>query len=171
MQKGSTKTIIGVIVGVVVFALAFFIITNIGKETTKTYSSNGFTIDLPKDFYEKSLASVTTYFESPTAIVTALKEEFSSLEVVNIGANSTVDEYAKAVARNNNITIDLKEISNTDYKYFTYEKSNAGKTFYYMGVVLKGDDSFWLVNFACEKSKKNEYHDKFITWAKTIKVN
>lgn len=171
MKKNSTKIIIGVIVGIVVIALAFFAIMNINKENTKTYSSNGFTIDLPTDFYEKSLASTTAYFESQTAIVTALKEEFSSLEVVNIGTNSTVDEYAKAVAQNNNITIDLKEISDTDYKYFTYEKSNAGKNFYYMGVVLKGDDSFWLVNFACEKSKKSEYHEKFINWAKTIKVN
>lgn len=178
MQKNSDKkNKIGIIGGVIAGVIAFFLMIStmlpMNKliNTTKTYSSNGFTINLPKDFYEKSLASTTAYFESETSIVTALKEEFSTLEVVNIGANSTLDEYAEAVAKNNKITINLKEIKGSDYKYFTYEKTNAGKAFYYMGVVLKSKDSFWLVNFACEKSKKSQFEDKFIEWAKTIKVD
>lgn len=175
MKKNSktVKTVVSIIAGVIAFFIAYMGVTEItNKEAnTKKYSSNGFNITLPDNFYEKDLASVTTYLESEKVIVTALKEEFSILGTAGISEDSSLDDYAEAVAKNNNLTIDLKEINNTDYKYFTYERTNSGKTFYYMGVVLKSNDSFWLVNFACEKKNKDEYHDKFVNWAKTIKVD
>lgn len=178
MQNNNNKrNTIGIIGGVIAGLVVFFLVIssvmpfNKSEDKLKNYSSNGFSISLPKNFYEKSYASTTAYFESPTSIVSALKEDFSSLEVVNIGKDSTLDEYADAVAKNNNVTVNLKDVSDTNYKYFIYEKSNAGKDFYYMGVILKVNDAFWLVNFACEKSKKDEYHNKFIEWAKTIKVD
>ena len=43
------------------------------SSSDKTYTSHGMTITMPEGFYEKSLASVTVYFESQETIVTALK--------------------------------------------------------------------------------------------------
>ena len=173
-MKKNSKNVISIIVGVIAFIVAFVGITQINNKTiekTKKYSSNGFNIELPDNFYEKDLASVTAYLESEKTIVTVLKEEFSILGTAGITKDSSLDDYANAVANNNNLTIDLKEIEKTDYKYFSYERTNSGKTFYYIGVVLKSNDSFWLVNFACDKKNKDTYQNKFIEWAKTIKVD
>ena len=53
------------------------------------------TITMPDGFYEKSLASVTVYFESQETIVTALKEDFTTLEAINLGKNSTLKDKDK----------------------------------------------------------------------------
>ena len=46
-------------------------------------------------FMKKSLASVTVYFESQETIVTALKEDFTTLEAINLGKNSTLKDKDK----------------------------------------------------------------------------
>lgn len=40
-----------------------------------------------------------------------------------------------------------------------------------MGVVKKGSDGFWLVNFACLDSDKEEQEKNFVKWANSIKVD
>ena len=64
---------------------------------------------MPDGFYEKSLASVTVYFESQETIVTALKEDFTTLEAINLGKNSTLKDYGQAVLANNQKSEELKE--------------------------------------------------------------
>jgi len=136
-------------------------------EKTKTYTSHGVSIDLPTSFYEKDLASVTAYLESNKAIISFIKEDFSTLEVVEITKDSTLDTYAKAVLENNKLTSEMK--TQKDYQYFTYEKSASGKDFFYTSAVFKTDDAFWLVNFACEVKDKDTYKTEFLKWADTIK--
>lgn len=46
----------------------------------KTFKDKGMSITLTDEFTEKDLVSATVYFESMDAIVTGLKEEFSTLE-------------------------------------------------------------------------------------------
>ena len=123
-------------------------------------------ITMPDGFYEKSLASVTVYFESQETIVTALKEDFTTLEAINLGKNSTLKDYGQAVLANNQKSEELKE--KDGLTYFTYTTSVSGKNFFYTAVVYKADDSFWLLNFACEDSNKNKYEDTFLKWAKTV---
>ena len=135
----------------------------------KTYTSHGMTITMPDGFYEKSLASVTVYFESQETIVTALKEDFTTLEAINLGKNSTLKDYGQAVLANNQKSEELKE--KDGLTYFTYTTSVSGKNFFYTAVVYKTDDSFWLLNFACEDSNKDKYEDTFLKWAKTVKFS
>lgn len=132
----------------------------------KTYTSHGMSITMPDGFYEKSLASVTVYFESQETIVTALKEDFTTLEAINLGKNSTLKDYGQAVLANNQKSEELKE--KDGLTYFTYTTSVSGKNFFYTAVVYKADDSFWLLNFACEDSNKDKYEDIFLKWAKTV---
>jgi len=146
--------------------------TNKDKDTTteeknKTYSSHGASIVLPNNFYEKNLASATAYFESTKAILMFLKEDLSSLATINIGKNSTLGDYANAVLANNEMTAEVKDHAN--FKYFTYEKSNNGKDFFYVSTLFKANDAFWLVTFACEKKDQNFYQTEFLKWAETIK--
>lgn len=143
------------------------------KETdnTKQYSDNGFSITLPSDFYKKDLASVTVYYESKYAIVTALKESFDTLEAADLNSKSTLEDYAKAVVANNkqdDVKLEMSE--DGKFIYFIYEKEVSGKDFYYTAAVYKSEDAFWLVNFACEDKNKETYSEKFIDWAKTVEV-
>ena len=71
-----------------IFAFCLFLT---GCDKTKTYTSHGMSIEMPKGFYEKSLASATVYYESPTAIVTGLKETFTTLSQVGLDKNSSLD--------------------------------------------------------------------------------
>lgn len=168
-KKALGITVITIVIAVACLAM---LLIGISKESTKVYKVNGFQIELPNNFIEKEQVSFTTYLESPRAMATALKEDFTTLESVGITKDSSLDEYIQAVISANGFKdTDIKDISGTDYKYFTYESSASNKDFYYMAVILKSDDAFWLINFACETKNKEEFQDRFIKWAKTIKVD
>lgn len=141
------------------------------KVVSKEFSANGFTITLTEDFYEKELISFTNYYASTGAIVTALKEEFTTLELVGIDSKSSLEDYAKAVEANNNGNYELKMNEKSNYLSFTYNATISGKEYYYYAVVKKGSDSFWLINFACFDDEKDQYQPKFEEWASTIKVD
>lgn len=132
----------------------------------KDYSSHGFNIKMDEGMTEKDLANATATFVGTKTVVTALKEEFELLSAINLDENSSVEEYAKAVITNNKANYELKE--KDGIHYFEYEKTNNGKNYYYMAVMYKSDDAFWLVNFACETSNKSTYQDTFLEWAKTV---
>lgn len=167
-MKKFTKPLVCVIL-IVITAL---VCCACGQPADKTYEEEGFKITMPSGFYSKELASVTYYFEKKDAIVTALKEEFTVLEqVADINAQSTEKEYAELV-KANNIGINTSDVKTADNGviYFTYENSVNGKDFYYTAVITKGSDAFWLCNFACVLSDKDEFAQEFIDWAATIEV-
>lgn len=161
------------IFGIVTILFASLLVTGCFGENVvdKEFSANGFTITLTEDFYEKELITVTNYYVSNGAIVTALKEEFTTLESVGLDSDSTLEEYAKAVEANNNGNYDFKMNEKSNYLYFTYNATINSKDYYYYAVIKKGSDSFWLINFACFEDEKAQYQPKFEEWASTIKVD
>ena len=118
---------------------------------------------------EKDLVSATVYYEGQKTLFMGLKETFESLSLVGLSKNSTVEEYAEAVIKNNKADYEIQK--DDDLVYFTYEKESNGKKYYYLSALVKGSDAFWLTNFACNESDKDKYKSKFIKWAKTIKVD
>ena len=135
-------------------------------------SSAGLKITLTDEFYEKDLASQTMYLESKKVIFVALKEEFTNLSVVLTNPSSaTKEQYAKAVQRNNHLSCEIINDQYNGLLYFTYEKSVSGKDFFYFAVIEKGSDAFWLCQFACAVSEKDNYTPTFIEYAKTIQVS
>ena len=137
-------------------------------ESSKTYTIKGISVTMKEDFHEKESRAFTAYLESEDVIFTALKEEFTDLKVLGIDKNSTLTDYAKAVQSAN--SIDSNIVENDGLVYFTYEKDVNGKTYYYLTSVYISDDSFWSVNFTCDKENKTEFESKFIKWAKTVKI-
>lgn len=133
----------------------------------KTYTSHGISVTMNDKFQEKSIVSQTVYLESTEAIFSALKEDFSALESINLGKSASLNDYAKAVVANNNADYEIKE--EDGLTYFEYEKTVSGKDFYYLASVYKSDDAFWLINFASETSNKGKYQPLFKRWAKTVK--
>jgi hypothetical protein len=165
------KKILSLITSLCIF-LSLFGCSEVGElDDTKVYSDNGMSITLPNSFYKKELASVTNYYESEDAIVTALKESLTDLETIDITSDSSLEDYTKKVLENNNLDSEIYTGVNENYMYFTYEKETSGKDFYYMGVTYKSDDAFWLLNFACVDSNKSKYSDTFLTWANTVEFD
>lgn len=155
-----------------VVASCFFVSGCFGGEAkSKEFSKDGFHITLTEDFYEKEIISFTHYYESSSAIVTALKEDFTNLELIGLDKDSTLEEYAEAVATANGSSYDFKMNNAQNYLYFTYNATVSGKKYYYYGVIKKSDDAFWLINFACFDDEKDDYQPKFEKWAATIKID
>lgn len=166
------KNIIGYAIGIAICCLAFFFVKEFTKkDVAKEYTKDGFSITLEGNFEEKEQKNFDIYYESLTSFVAVLKEDFDSLKLIELDENSTLEEYGKAVLKSNNLSD--KELHDLDgkYKYFEYDATMDKEKFYYIGVVTKGSDSFWLINFCSEYKNKDEFKDKFINWAKTIKVN
>lgn len=136
------------------------------KITEKKYENEYFSITMQDGFYEKDLAAATVYYESNEVLLSALKENFEELEIVNIGENSTIEEYAQAVMENNKMAFELQ--NNNGLSYFTYEKEISGKKYFYLSSIFKTDDAFWLVSFACFSKEKDIYESTFIDWLNTI---
>ena len=154
-----------------IFICFSFCFVSCGESKPKTFTSDaGLLITLTDDFYEKSMVSQTLYLESQKAIFVALKEDFSSFS--NLGYNTesmTLMDYANLVIANNKLDITATE--NDGLVTFNYSKDVSGKDFYYKAYVFRGDDAFWLCQFACENSNKTTYDNQFDTWAKTIQIN
>lgn len=133
----------------------------------KTFTDKGMSITLTDDFTEKDLVSTTVYFESMDAVVTGLKEEFSTLEEAGLTKDSIVEDYAKAVAYNNKKEDEIK--TEDGLTYFTYTSDVNGKTYFYIASMYKSNDAFWLFNFACDSSDQEQFENTFKTWAKSVK--
>ena len=136
-----------------------------GCSSPKTFEKAGMQITLTSSFTEKEIVSQTAYYESTSAIVTVLKEEFTLLPDFE---NYTVSQYTDMVLTTNNLTAEKSTREGKDYMYFTYEKSVSGKDFYYLATTHKGEDAFWLIQFACSVSQKDSKTDTFLGWADTV---
>lgn len=150
---------------VIAFALAM---VGCGNKVM-TFGRKDFTINLPNNFKEAENKSTTLYYKSDEAIVTALKENFTDLESVNINKDSSEEDYANAVIKNNNVN--SKVIKKDNLTYFVYQKKTSNGNAYFVAFVKKSKDAFWLVNMGCETIKSEQYKNNFTKWAKTIKVN
>lgn len=152
------------------FILLFVAIITLGASgcscfnRQETYSKYGMSITMDKGFVEKSIVTATYYLESTDAIMLATKEEFQSL----IPSTMSLESYTDLVLDTNDLTADVDDRETKDYLYFSYKKTVNGKDFYYFATTHKTDDAFWLVQFACVEDDKDEFQNKFFTWADTI---
>lgn len=131
----------------------------------KEFSKAGMTITLTSKFTEKELASQTAYYESITALVTVLKEEFSLAPGFE---DYTLTDYTQAVLTQNKFNTTINKPEGKDYYSFSYEKTVNGKDYYYFATTFKGTDAFWPIQFACVKSNKNSMQGDFTKWADSV---
>ena len=151
-----------------IFSLFLVLLLIVGCSNTKVFEENDFKITLSNSFKKGELESVTYYYESDEALVTALKESFEDLSIVGISKDSTIEDYVKLIIESNEKD-DHYELKG-NYAYFEYEATVDGSDFYYIAVTYKGKDAFWLVNFMCTKEDKNNYKNKFLDWADSVEV-
>lgn len=127
----------------------------------KAFSKEGMTITLTDAFTEQEIITQTAYYVSNEAIVTALKEDGTSL------GNRTVADYAKLVCTVNKLT-SSEVVAKDGYAEFTYEKDVSGKSYYYYARCFKNGTDFWLIQFACETKNQSRYTPIFDKWASSV---
>ena len=138
--------------------------------TEETFTEDNFKITLTDDFYKKDNLSSTYYYESTDVGVTAIFEDFESLEEVNINSDSSLEDYLKVVEYANDEEYDSKKSENGKYYYFDYTASVSGKEFYYISAVYKGKTGFWLVTSFCEDKNKDELKPVLLKYLNTVEV-
>ena len=127
----------------------------------KSFSKAGMTITLNTSFTEQDIVTQTAYYVSQKAIVTALKEDGSTI------ADYTVTDYAKVVCEVNELPGD-EIVTKDGYAEFTYEKEVSGKDYFYYARCFKNGTDFWLIQFACETKNTEEYKATFEKWASSV---
>lgn len=134
----------------------------------RTFSKAGLEITLDDSFTEKEHNSYTALYDSASAGVVILKEEFSLFPNVDTD-NMSVSEYATLVIQTNNRDAEVKE--KDSLVYFVFEAQANGKNFTYFCPVFKASDAFWLVQFFCTTENYASMESQFFSWAKTIKLS
>ena len=146
--------------------LSLFIVGCTKKE--KTFDKGAFKIVLTDDFEEDYYKQVNYIFMSNDSTITALKENYEILKTVNINEESSLEDYAKAVLKANNKEAII--IAEEGFSYFTYDTMVNSTKFYYLSVVKKGKDGFWLINFMCLYEDKDKLKDDYLKFARSIEI-
>ncbi len=170
-KKGTKKGIIVLAVSAVIgLAIGFFsssLIFNDSIPAPKTFESEGLQITLNDSFEEHPVDGYTLCYDSSDAAVFALKEEFVLMEGFE---DNTLAEYAQMIIDNNDFGDDVKvetygELTGFEYDFFN---SETGDNIYFLTVVYKSKDAFWMIQFATPAGGAEEYRDVFAEWAKSV---
>lgn len=158
-----------VMIGVIIITIKFFFVPT--KTEKKAFKEKDFSIQLTEDFKKKDLKGATYYYESDTAIVMVIRESESGLAGIGITEQSSLDDYVKAVVKNNNLPEKTKLQEKSNYRYINYETGDqkSGK-YSFIAATYKKDNQFWLVNFACRQSDDNKLVKEFLKWADSVKL-
>lgn len=152
------------VIGLIVGAFAGRQAASVQPETWK---SAGISITLTNQFSADNAEGYTACFGSQDVAVYALKEPFSLMA----GAEAlTVEQYCEMVVDNNdfNMTQEPKTQDGLTWFEFSWTNPETNLTYCYFAATYKTDDAFWLVQFATNQTKWEQYHSQFIQWAKSV---
>jgi len=154
---------------ILVAVIVIFIIT--APARSKTFSEAGLTIILNTDFIDKTHGfTYTAFYESKTVMIFTLKYDFSTFREYSVSTDLSLKEFAEILAApfNENRRTEVRE--RDGLVYFEFTNVYAGRNLSNKAFVFRGYDAFWLVQFSCETRDYNRYRDRFLAWAKTIRV-
>lgn len=155
------------VIASLLIVISLFLLT--GCESNKEYSIDDITITLPNSFVQDDMSGFLAYLENGEVGITVAEETFTDLESIGLNSESTLEDYAAAVMASNDSEYELNKAKN--YIYFYYDSTVDNIDYHYMGILLKGDDEFYLINFFCFKKDSEKYDSVFKKWADTIVLN
>ena len=162
-RKGAVITIAAAIFGVIIGNLVVGGLFGAENVSPKTFTKEDFQITLTDGFEASEEAGFFSFYHSKTAMVFTVREE------KEIFGDITLEEYGDLVLQANNKTgIQMNQADG--FIWFEYTDTPDTQEIYYLAVCCKGEDAFWIVNFATPATNRNQYKEDFLSWAKTIKV-
>lgn len=162
--------IISLILAVIMTAALFAGCSSEPKEKVFTVDDK-LSITLDDSFTDETgkdeTKGLTAAYASKLYGVTILRETFETLQSLGYeGSALSENDYLTLVMKANNITGDIVE--ENGLQTFTTEATSNDVTFSYYGFVLKGDDSFWVIQMYSEKENFEAAKPVFTAWAKTV---
>lgn len=162
-KSGTLVLIAALIVGIALGVGR--VMLNTESTEPKDFTVENVTITLTEAFDEEEYGDFTQCYESRDVAVFMLKEPFTLMEGLD---KYTLTQYGKLVVQGNGMEDDALKAEN-GVTYFTYTaESDSGTTYYYFATVHKGPDAFWLIQFAVDQDKAEEYQDEFFQWAASV---
>jgi hypothetical protein len=160
-----------IILGIITLSLFIMLVIGVSSlpPQEKVFSKAGLSITLTEQFNEKSHITHTAYYESRTAVVVTLKEEFTVFEALGVSPDISLKEYAELIILGNKHRSSV--IEREGLVYFEYTANTSGKEFSYFSVVYRASDAYWLVQFMCESKDYDKLFPQFLDWAKTVRFD
>ena len=94
---------------------------------------------------------------------------FAVREDAGVFGDIALEEYGELVLKANNRT-DLKLNKSDDWVWFAYTDTPGEQEIYYLAACYKGQDAYWVVNFATPSTNYEKYSETFMQWAASIDV-
>lgn len=166
-KKGSRKGIVILVVAALLGFLVGFLPTASRVRTVqpKEFSAAGMTITLNTEFKEASYQGYTQCYETRTIAVFALKEEFTLMAGLE---DYTLEEYGALVLQSNGMDLSELEYENGVYYFDFTALGGDGNENYYFATLHKGNDAFWLIQFATPVTNQEKVQDDFFEWAASV---
>lgn len=163
--KGFVIMIVSILIGLAVGSILSKGLTAGKSAHPKDFSAEGMTITLTDDFREESYQGFTQCYESRSVAVFTLKEDFTLMPGLK---DYSVYDYGQLVAESNQV--DPSELeTNRGILYFDYvTQGSDGKDYYYMVTLHKGNDAFWLIEFATPVNNQDQMYSQFLSWAVSV---
>ena len=135
----------------------------------RTFSEHGMSITLTTAFstYEAdgSHGYIMTYASKDTFVM--IQKEFFSL--IASGPSITDKEYLGLWIDANESKRKFGAVESYDgFVATSYSSTVNGTSYTYFVAAYKGRDSFWTVQFACDKSVYEDFKPYFIRWASSV---
>lgn len=166
-NKSAAVMVAALLIGVALGLFFTFNSLSASRKEAKHFSENGMEITLTREFRKVQMDGFEASFTSKKAAVFAIKEEFDLVEGFG---DLTVEEYGELVIEGNGMEVGSKVKNDIGFPYFEYTRENEKLKcdYHYFAVLFKGEDAFWMVQFAVPEADITEYRPLFIDWAKTI---
>ncbi len=133
----------------------------------KAFETDELSIVLTDDFVRDDSVNETqdAVFVSNNAIVCVLSESFNQLGVDD---SFTGDDYAEIVLATNQLNSAV--MHKDQFTYFIFEVTIDGDDYKYLAVVLKGDDAFYMLQFASLSSEFESMLEDFWVYADSVEL-
>ena len=168
-KKGWTVLIIAMLIGALVGAVVPRLLREKAASEPKTFTVQGMSITLTKEFEESAHRGYTFVYEGEDVICVGLRESFDIAEGFG---DLSVREYGELVLEANELTdSELKEKDGLLYfEYDNYdEESKLG--YHFFSYLFKSEDSFWMIQFSTLQNKADDCEADILKWVKTVEFN
>lgn len=138
------------------------------KADEEVFKADGLEITLTEAFTETDMEGFTACYDSSEVAVFVLKEDYASIPQLS---DLSLEEYADLVHEANadrspDAITETDGLTSMEYEFYNEDDSTNYK---YFSTMFKGEDAFWLVQFAVDADDYEEYKPYFIEWAKSVK--
>ena len=164
-RKGIAILAVSLLIGLVAGNFLGRSLVSSKNTDPKEFSARGMTITLTEAFQPVSYEGFTHCYESRSAVMFALKEDFTIFPGFE---DYNLEDYARLVADANHVDLSSLQAGQGFLYYSFVNQGSDGTDFYYVATMFKGTDAFWLIQFATPLEKQDKMHDQFLTWAASV---